>query len=72
MKLEQILHLPMDHSAHNMNDMQGMNMSGSTDIVTLSYDMLRSPVKTILPDGPKKTLNFYSYGKYESLCVDIG
>ena len=48
----------MDHSAHNMNDIQGMNMSASTDIVTLSYDMLRSPVKTILPDGPKKTLNF--------------
>ena len=48
----------MDHSAHNMNDIQGMNMSASTDIVTLSYDMLRSPVKTILPDAPKKTLNF--------------
>ena len=48
----------MDHSAHNMNDIQGMNMSASTDIVTLSYDMLRSPVKTILPEGPKKTLNF--------------
>jgi len=48
----------MDHSGHNMNDMQGMNMSASSDIVTLSYDMLRSPVKTILPEGPKRTLNF--------------
>ncbi|HKC36713.1 MAG TPA: multicopper oxidase domain-containing protein, partial [Chitinophagaceae bacterium] len=64
----------MDHSQHmnmneskkdsssmkmdNMNDMKGMNMSSSSDIVTLSYDMLRSPVKTILPEGPKKTLNF--------------
>jgi len=63
--------MQMDHSKHmNMNeskkdtasikmsDMQGMNMSASSDIITLSYDMLRSPVKTILPDGPKKTLNF--------------
>jgi len=48
----------MDHSGHNMNDMQGMNMSASSDIVTLSYDILRSPVKTILPEGPKRTLNF--------------
>ena len=49
--------MKMDHSAHNMNDMQGMNM-GSSGIVTLSYDMLRSPVKTSLPDGPKKVLHF--------------
>jgi hypothetical protein len=49
--------MKMDHSAHNMNDMQGMNI-GSSGIVTLSYDMLRSPVKTSLPDGPKKVLHF--------------
>src|SRR5215213_925803 len=43
--------MSMNHSGHNMNDMQGMGM-GSGDIVTLNYDMLRSPVKTTLPEGP--------------------
>jgi FtsP/CotA-like multicopper oxidase with cupredoxin domain len=46
--------LTIDHSGHNM---KGMNMGGS-DIVTLSYDMLRSPVKTSLPDAPKKNLHY--------------
>jgi len=41
----------MDHS-------QNMSMKVSSDIVTLSYDMLRSPVKTTLPDGPVRVLNF--------------
>jgi FtsP/CotA-like multicopper oxidase with cupredoxin domain len=54
--------IQMDHSGHNMNDMSGMNMSKSTAIVTLSYDMLRSPVKTILPDGPVKLLHFILTG----------
>jgi len=49
--------MSMNHSGHNMNDMQGMGM-GSGDIVTLNYDMLRSPVKTTLPEGPRRTLNF--------------
>jgi CopA family copper-resistance protein len=40
------------------NDMPGMNMNTSSDIVTLSYDMLRSPVKTILPGDRAKVLNF--------------
>lgn len=39
-------------------DMPGMDMSNSTDIVTLNYGMLRSPVKTILPDGNTKVLHF--------------
>jgi len=47
----------VDHSDHNMNNMKGMNM-GSSDIVTLNYDMLRSPVKTILPGDQKKILHF--------------
>lgn len=47
-----------DHSGHDMNTMPGMNMNSSGSIVTLSYDMLRSPVKTSLPDGPTKTLHF--------------
>jgi CopA family copper-resistance protein len=42
----------------NMNDMQGMNMNSSSGIVTLNYDMLRSPVKTTLPDGPTRVLHF--------------
>jgi hypothetical protein len=41
-----------------MDDMQGMNMSSSADIVTLNYAMLRSPVKTTLPDAPYKELHF--------------
>jgi CopA family copper-resistance protein len=41
---------------HNMNDMGGMNMS--SEIISLSYDKLRSPVKTVLPDGPVKKLHF--------------
>ena len=42
-----------------MNNMQGMDMSsGNTDIVTLNYAMLRSPVKTTLPDVPYKELHF--------------
>ena len=40
------------------DNMQGMNMGNSSDIVTLNYNMLRSPVKTILPDGPTKVLHF--------------
>ena len=43
--------MQMDHS-------QNMNMKESSEIVTLSYDMLRSPVKTTLPDGPVRALNF--------------
>lgn len=42
----------------NMNSMQDMNMNSQTDIVTLNYTMLRSPVKTTLPDAPTKVLNF--------------
>lgn len=53
----------------NMNDM-GMNMSLQAmdmnavmyrepmDITTLNYDMLQSPEKTTLPDGPVRELHF--------------
>ena len=41
---------------HNMQDMGSMSMS--SDIVSLNYDMLRSPVKTALPSGPLKSLHF--------------
>lgn len=45
----------MDHSSHNMAN---MDMSGNGDIVTLNYEMLRSPGKTTLPAGPVKELKF--------------
>ena len=35
---------------HNMHDMGGLNISSG--VVSLNYDMLRSPVKTALPVGP--------------------
>ncbi|MBI1342447.1 MAG: multicopper oxidase domain-containing protein [Terrimonas sp.] len=45
------------------NDMKNMNMGGSGgDIVTLNYDMLRSPHKTTLPPGPVKELEFVLTG----------
>ncbi|RYY45454.1 MAG: copper oxidase [Chitinophagaceae bacterium] len=42
----------MDHSMH------GMSMPVGGDIVTLNYDMLRSPIKTSLPEGRTRTLHF--------------
>ena len=39
--------------------MEGMEMSShQADIVTLNYDMLRAPQKTVLPKGPIKELKF--------------
>jgi hypothetical protein len=42
------------------SDMPGMNMSSTLpkSMVTLNYGMLRSPVKTTLPEGPFKELHF--------------
>lgn len=40
------------------HDMQGMDMGSNTDIKTLNYAMLRSPVKTTMPDVPTKVLHF--------------
>jgi FtsP/CotA-like multicopper oxidase with cupredoxin domain len=42
----------MDHSGHNMGTVS------SGDMITLSYDMLRSPGKSTLPPGPVKELKF--------------
>ncbi|MGN6295158.1 MAG: multicopper oxidase domain-containing protein [Ginsengibacter sp.] len=60
---------------HDMNDMQkvdsvetkthnmpGMDTPPSGDIVTLNYAMLRSTVKTTLPDAPTKELHFVLEG----------
>ena len=46
----------------NMHDMHGMDMSQPGDIVTLNYAMLRSTLKTTLPDGPSKDLHFVLEG----------
>ena len=48
--------------ALQMNDMKGMDMSSTADIVTLNYAMLRSPVKTTLPDTQYKELRFMLTG----------
>ena len=50
-------------SKHEMNNMDMMNMKDKseiqTDIVTLNYSMLKSPVETTLPkDAPVKELHF--------------
>jgi CopA family copper-resistance protein len=44
----------MRHAGHAMEGMEGDN----EDIVTLNYDMLRSPEETTLPNGPWKELKF--------------
>ena len=41
-----------------MKAMPGMDMSSSSDIVTLNYGMIRSPVKTTLPNASYKQLRF--------------
>jgi FtsP/CotA-like multicopper oxidase with cupredoxin domain len=54
----------MDDMGMKMS-LQGMDMNtvmypemDRNDIVTLNYSMLRSPVKTTLPEGPEKVLHF--------------
>ena len=56
---------PESKGGMNMDNMQGMDMSGikmekdsSKDIITLNYSMLRSPIKTTLPDASTKVLHF--------------
>jgi FtsP/CotA-like multicopper oxidase with cupredoxin domain/rubrerythrin len=52
-----------DHKAgnnmqHDMSNMAGMDMPKGADLITLNYDMLRSPVKTSLPSRATRTLHF--------------
>ncbi len=48
-----------DSSKDNTTEnMPGMEMNNNSNIVTLNYAMLRSPVKTTLPDAPTKVLHF--------------
>ncbi len=58
----------MDHSKMNSGNMDSTKMDHSKmnhsmqlnpgEIVTLNYNMLKSPVKTTLPEGPVRTLEF--------------
>lgn len=45
-----VSHTAMEGTAHDTHSLK--------DIVTLNYNMLRSPKKTTLPDGPFRTLHF--------------
>lgn len=47
--------MEMNHGGHTM---AGMDMGENSDIVTLNYDMLRSPERTTLPNGPWRELKF--------------
>ncbi|MBN9349304.1 MAG: multicopper oxidase domain-containing protein [Chitinophagaceae bacterium] len=63
MKMHDMKSMPADSSKNmKMDNMDGMNMSQPGDIVTLNYAMLRSTVKTTLPDGPTKDLHFVLEG----------
>lgn len=46
--------MPMDHSGHDMSEMDG----STADIVTLNYNMLRDPKNTTLPAGPMREIRF--------------
>lgn len=48
---------PATEHAHEGHDM-AMPADSAAQIVTLNYDMLRSPVKTTLPEGPFRELRF--------------
>ncbi|MDP9229796.1 MAG: multicopper oxidase domain-containing protein, partial [Bacteroidota bacterium] len=65
MKTDTTKEMKMDSTkAMEMDNMQGMDMSPSPseraggEVATLNYAMLRSPVKTTLPDVPVKELHF--------------
>ena len=69
MKTEDIRGMKIDNKAPikgkemqmngGQHSMAGMDMeNNNSDIVTLNYEMLRSPVKTTLPPGPLRELKF--------------
>ncbi|PBQ30946.1 copper oxidase [Sphingobacteriaceae bacterium] len=47
-----------DHDHDSRLDNDRYNSNALSDIVTLNYAMLKSPVKTTLPAGPTRVLNF--------------
>ncbi len=46
--------MPIDHAGHDVAEMN----SGSSDLVTLNYSLLRAPEKTTLPKLPVRELKF--------------
>ena len=48
----------MNHSDSTSSGHDMSSMSANQEIVTLNYSMLKSPVKTTLPDGSVRVLNF--------------
>lgn len=52
-----------------MDTVKEMDMNNSSYILTLNYGMLRSLLKTILPDVPTTELRFYTHRKREPLCM---
>lgn len=58
MDMNTVMYPEMDEPMAD-HDMEGMDMPmGNSNIVTLNYEMLRSPTKTTLPKGPVKELKF--------------
>ena len=58
MDMNTVMYPEMDEPMAD-HSMEGMDMPmGNSNIVTLNYEMLRSPVKTTLPKGPVKELKF--------------
>lgn len=58
MDMNTVMYPEMDDSMAG-HDMESMDMpTDKPNIVTLNYEMLRSPVKTTLPQGPTKELKF--------------
>lgn len=58
MDMNTVMYPEMDEPMAD-HSMEGMDMPmGNSNVVTLNYEMLRSPVKTTLPKGPVKELKF--------------
>ncbi|MBS1683991.1 MAG: multicopper oxidase domain-containing protein [Bacteroidetes bacterium] len=66
----------MDHANMSMpkdSSMSDMDMGqGSSDLVTLSYSMLRAPSKTTLPNWPTRTFYFELTGNMNRYVWTIG
>jgi hypothetical protein len=50
--------MPKQEKDSMKDSTESMDMSTTSDLVTLNYAMLRSPINTALPEGPMKVLHF--------------
>ncbi|MEO8413968.1 MAG: multicopper oxidase domain-containing protein [Ginsengibacter sp.] len=64
--------MKMSWQQMDMNTVMYPEMNTSTDMVTLNYAMLRSPVKTTLPDAPVKESHFNLSGNMNRYVWTIG